>query len=261
MSKAADSMRRACKPLAAGMVLAGIMLAACGGAKTDQVELLRSEVFSLKQDQRQLQHSISSLDSLIRSRVEALDNFRASFSSDVRTLNQRLNVLEQRLDDTERRMISLQGRIGGGGAPAPGGQAPSGGQDQETGSGGQQGISPGELFDIAYRDFTAANYQLAIDGFRDFLDKFPDNPRAAEVYFYLGSSHEAMKKYDEAIESYRTIVERYADSPQHPDALYKIGDCLMKMGNRSRAETYFQTVVQRFPDSNAAALARSRMNP
>ena len=241
-----------CAGLCVPVMLFGLAVShsGCGGASAEQIELLRAEVFSLRQDQRQINHQITALDSLINQKVKALDNFNADFGTDMRSLNQRLAVIEQRLDDTEGRLLRLQGRVSAE-TPAP----PDSDQAQP------QKVSPTEIFDIAYKDFNSSKHQLAIEGFSDFIERFPDNPMAAEAFFYIGSSYQALKKYEKAIESYRAIAERFQDSPQHPDALVRIGDCWVKLGQKSRAELYFQSVIQRFPDSEAAAHARARLNP
>lgn len=234
-------------------LLAGL-ISGCGGASTDQIQLLRSEIFTLKQEQRQLRHEVSALDSLLRQRVSALDQFSANFGTDVRSLQERVSVIEQRLDDTEGRILRIQSAVAYPGAPGSGAQ-------REVKKEQPDRIDPREIFDLAYKDFTQSNYEMAIEGFRDFIQRFPESPLVPEAYLYIGNGFRALKKYENAISSYRTLVDKYPESPLQPDALFRIGDCLLKLGDRSRGETYFQTVIQRFPDSNAAALARAKLNP
>ncbi len=236
--------------LAAAALLAAL-LAGCSGATNEQIQLLRSEIFAVKQEQRQVRHELTALDSLLGQRTGSLDRFGAGFEADVRQMRERLTVVEQRLRDIEGEIA----RVKRPGAAAPTGAPSAGGQVAAKPAG-----DPREAFDTAYRDFTSANYQMAIEGFQDFVQRAPQSSLAPEAYYYIGSSQMALKKYREAIEAFRTVAEKYPDSPQHPDALFKIGDSLIALGDRSRAETYFQTLIQRFPDSNAAALARSRLN-
>jgi tol-pal system protein YbgF len=228
------------------------MVAGCGGAGKDQVQLLRSEVFGIKQDQRQMQHQLTALDSLIRQRVEGLDRFNAEFGADVGELSRRLSVLEQQLSDTEGRISRLSVRS----------VAPVQGQSGQQTAREVQAKGPGqrELYDLAYKDYTSSNYQLAVEGFSDFVQSYPDAPLASQAYLYMGNGYQALNKFEQAISSYKSIVDRYPDSQLHPDALFKIGDSLIKLGDVSRGETYFQHVIQKFPDSNAAELARSRLN-
>ncbi|MBW7996756.1 MAG: tol-pal system protein YbgF [Candidatus Glassbacteria bacterium] len=244
---------RAIRTLVTGALLVAALAAGgCGGAGAEQIQLLRSEVFSIKQDQRQLQHQLTALDSLIRQRVESLDRFSAGFEADVRQLSERLSVTEQRLNDTESRISRLSGRT----MITP--EQTPGAAQQETQK--QQGPGPRELYDLAYKDFTSSNYQLAIEGFSDFIQRYPDMPLAPQAYLYMGNCYQALNKVEEAISSYKSIVDRYPDSQLTPDALFKIGDSLIKLGDVPRGETYFQHVIQKFPESNAAELARARLN-
>jgi len=242
-----------CALAARVLLLPTVFLISCSGAGAEQIQLLRSEIFSLRQDQRQLQHEVSAIDSLIHLRVQSLDGFNANFNEDVREIKQRLAEFEQRLSDTEGRITRLTSAIETAGAP--GGSA---GQPPEKAKGAP---SAKDLFDLAYKDFTSANYQIAIEGFADFLQRHSDSPLAPEAYMYIGNSYQALNKYREAVSSYTSILEKYPDSPLNPDAMYKIGDSLIKLGDVSRGETYFQTLIQRYPDANAAKLARGRLKP
>lgn len=232
--------------------IAIVVVAGCGGAGAEQVQLLRSEVFGIKQDQRKMQHQLTVLDSLIRQRVEGLDRFNADFGADVGELSRRMAVLEQQFSDTESRISRLSGRSVAR-QTGPGGQNAA--QDVQPKGPGQR-----ELYDLAYKDFTSSNFQLAVEGFSDFIQSYPDAPLAPQAYLYMGNSYQALNKFEQAISSYKSIVDKYPDSQLHPDALFKIGDSLIKLGDVSRGETYFQHVIQKFPDSNAAELARDRLN-
>lgn len=244
---------RAIRALGIAVFAASVALSGgCGGAGTEQIQLLRSEIFSIKQDQRQMQHQLTALDSLIRQRIENLDSFNADFGADVRQLSERLSVIEQRLNDTESRISRLSGRS------MLSENTPRAARDEQQQA--TRGPGPREMYDLAYKDFTSSNYQLAIEGFSDFVQSNPDAPLAPQAYLYMGNSYQALNKYEEAISSYRSIVDRYPDSQLHPDALFKIGDSLIKLGDTSRGETYFQGVIQKFPESNAAELARARLN-
>ena len=234
--------------------ISAAFIAGCGGAATEQMQILRSEVFSLKQDQRQLQHQVTALDSLLRLKIEGLGSFNAGLNTDIRSFKERLAIIEQRINDTDSRLVRLQSDLDSRKSSAAA-------QAQAQGKNQAEKIEPRDVFDLAYKDFTSSNYQMAIEGFTDFLQRYPDSPSAAEAYFYSGSSYQALKKYEEAVKSYSVIAAKYPDSRLHPDALFRIGECLIKLGDKSRGETYYQAVIQKFPDSDAAAAARARLNP
>ena len=244
------------KILPAALGLAFLTTAACGGGASSEMQILRSEVFNLRQEQHQLSHQVSVLDSLIGQRGGSVDDIRAAYKNDIRQLNEQIATLTQRISDTEQRMLRLQSEVETQ-ASAP----RSVKSDSSSGGAAQPANGPQQMYELAYKDFTASNYEMAIEGFRDFLTRFPKVPLAAQANLYIGNSYRALKKYEDAIKAYSRINESFPDSPLVPDALYRIGDCYISLGKKDRGETFLQTVIQRFPDSNAAAMARARLNP
>ncbi|MBN2290728.1 MAG: tetratricopeptide repeat protein [Candidatus Glassbacteria bacterium] len=227
-------------------------LLGCGGASAANRDILGSDVLLLKQDNRRLREEMAALDSLVKNRLQQLDRFNANFGADVRQLNERMSIIEQRLEDLEKKLARVA--AGAASAGATGGR-PAAESDQP------RELQARDIYDLAYKDYTASNYQMAIEGFRDFLSRFPDSPLGAQAYLYIGDSYRSLKKYGEAISNYKMIVDKYQESPEHAEALYKIGDCLIISGDRSRGEIFLQALIQKFPDSKAAALARAKLNP
>ena len=233
-------------------VLVAVSLIACGGASAGNRDILGSDVLLLKQENRRLREEMTTLDSLVKSRLQNLDRFNANFNADVRQLNERMSIIEQRLADIEQKLARSSRE-----QPS----ASSAVERSQSGSAQAQEIRPREIFDLAYKDYTAAHYQISIEGFNDFLKRFPDSPLAPDAYLYIGDSYRSLKNYREAVSHYKIIIDKYQDSPLHADALYKIGDCLIISGDRSRGEIFLQALIQKFPDSKAAALARAKLNP
>ncbi len=243
--------------LAVFFVLPVFWISGCGGAKSSEMQILRSEIFGLRQDQRQLKNQVALLDSMVSQRVETLDRFQAGYRTDTGQLEKQIATLQQRISDTEQRLLRLQSELQARAVSAP--AAATGGAAAAAKT--PAASDPSQLYELAYKDFTASNYQMAIDGFRDFLARYPDIPLAADANLYIGNSFRALKKYDDAIKAYRQIVDRFPDSQLTPDALYRIGDCYLSLGQKARGETFLQTVIQKYPDSDAAQMARARLNP
>ncbi|MEA2064281.1 MAG: tetratricopeptide repeat protein [Gemmatimonadota bacterium] len=213
---------------------------------------LKADIMLLKQENRRLRSQMALIDSLVEHRLQGLDSFNAGFNADVRSLNERLAAIEQRLDDIEKKVSRMAARSVTA-AVAPADSAAQGVQPQQ--------VQPKVIFDLAYKDFTASNFRLSIDGFLEFLSRYPDSPLAPEAYLYIGDGYRSLKKFQDAITHYKQIVDKYPDSPLHADALYKIGDCLITAGDRSRGEIFLQALIQKFPDTKAAAIARTKLNP
>ena len=57
------------------------------------------------------------------------------------------------------------------------------------------------------------------------------------------------------------LFRDYPSSDKLPDARVKKGMALEKQGRRSQALIEYRYVVDRFPNSQAARIARERLNP
>jgi tol-pal system protein YbgF len=119
--------------------------------------------------------------------------------------------------------------------------------------------SPGQIFELAKSDYAGNRLPLAIDGFTEFVDKFPTAPNAAEAQFYIGQSHFASKSYKEAIEAYGRVISNYKDSQWVPEAYFQQGLSYVELKQRPQAQKIFELIIKQFPSSTAAILAKQTL--
>jgi tol-pal system protein YbgF len=120
--------------------------------------------------------------------------------------------------------------------------------------------SPEGLMRLAVTDFLVGNYQLAIEGFREYLDSFPTSPRAAESQLYLGDAYFSHDAFDRAILEYDLLLQKYPESDKTVSALFKKGLALAEMGHTRDALTYLRQVVSDYPQSTEATSARQKID-
>ena len=120
--------------------------------------------------------------------------------------------------------------------------------------------SPEGLMRLAVTDFLVGNYQLAIEGFREYLDSFPASPRAAESQLYLGDAYFSQDAFDRAILEYDLLLQKYPESDKTLSALFKKGLALAEMGQTRDALTYLRQVVSDYPESTEATGARQKID-
>ena len=71
---------------------------------------------------------------------------------------------------------------------------------------------PEDLMRTAVVDQFSGNYDLAATGFREFLSKYPTDPRAADAQLYVGEVLFAQKKFEQAVIEYDLVLQKYPDS-------------------------------------------------
>ena len=84
-------------------------------------------------------------------------------------------------------------------------------------------MSPPKLFDLAYSDYAAGQWALAIQGFETYLRAFPRTPQSDDAQFYIGEAYQLDGKFKEAIEAFEKVITDYPTGDRVPDAYYKRG--------------------------------------
>ena len=121
--------------------------------------------------------------------------------------------------------------------------------------------APRELYSQAYADFARGNYDLAVQGFTEYIKNYPGTDFTDNAQYWVGECLYGKKMYNEAIEAWNTLFRDYPSSDKLPDARVKKGMALERLGRRSQALVEYRFVIDRFPNSPAARIARERLNP
>ena len=121
--------------------------------------------------------------------------------------------------------------------------------------------APRELYSQAYADYARGNYDLAMQGFSEYLKAYPTTDFSDNAQYWIGECLYGKKMYAEAIEAWNTLLKDYPTSDKLPDGRVKKGMALERLGRRSQALVEYRYVVDRYPTSQAARIARERLNP
>jgi tol-pal system protein YbgF len=119
--------------------------------------------------------------------------------------------------------------------------------------------NPMETYNAALRDYQRGNYDLAIEGFREFLETSPQSELADNAAYWIGESLFSQKKYRDAIQQFDSVVNSYPRSDKVPGALLKKGFAYISVGERAQGVVQLQYVLHEHPRSQEAALARQRL--
>jgi len=100
----------------------------------------------------------------------------------------------------------------------------------------------------------------AADMLRMSLDRFPDEPEAAEWAVPLGAYLEYAGRLDEAIAEYERVIDQFPHSVAAPRALYVMGDTYQnQLKDPAKAREAYQTLIERYPDSGYVVYAKERL--
>ena len=252
-------------------------------AANKEHQQLMAEIRMLQEQQQQLQQILGTLGDTLKTLSTRLDeqgNVTRKAFADQRLLIEGVGdtarILREKADDTNVRLSTIAQELEAMRqtiASQPQAAAPSAG-DSPTGtvtlpapqssSGGTPVIAPQKIYDNAFADYSAGQYDLAIEGFEAFIKTSPRSELADDAQLNIGNALYAGGKFQQAVAAYQAVVATYPQSNSVPAAYYKMGLSYQSLKLDDLARKALETVIKNYPDALAeASLARQaleRMN-
>lgn len=112
--------------------------------------------------------------------------------------------------------------------------------------------SPDELYRNSYQFILSGDYGTAETGFRQHIERFPNDPKTADSHFWLGEALLGQQKYRDAAETFLAANKAYPKSKKAPEMLLKLGISLVGLKQRDVACATFNEIGKRYPDITTA---------
>jgi tol-pal system protein YbgF len=256
-----------------------VPLAAC--TSSEDMALLHREITDVQRSVDSLQTEVldqSDLQSMEQSMEEmTTKNLRsnADLALKVEELQEQIEALHASLEMTTRRLQAISQELaavraqGGTGVVLPPVTvAPNGGGEGSTATNsepstptmaGTAGTSPDVLYRSAYEDYMRGNYDLASDGFREYMRRWPNTELTDNALYWIGECQDAQEKPQEALETFTQVLEDYPTSDKAAAAQLKKGLIYLKMGDQGQGVVNLQYVVYEHPGTREADLAREQL--
>ena len=112
------------------------------------------------------------------------------------------------------------------------------------------------MYNAARQDYISGKYDLAVQGFNDYLKYYGNTSFAPNAQFYIAMIHFAQGNYEAAVKEFDMVLEKYPDNNKTADALLYKGRALVKMpGHKTEGGNEFMEVIRRYPKSDQATQA------
>ncbi len=117
-----------------------------------------------------------------------------------------------------------------------------------------------QLYNQALELYFDEEAEQARQGFRDFLETYPESPLAPNAWYWLAETFYMEKEYPRSILNFRQVLEHFPNDPKAPDALLKIGYAYKRLKDMRNARFYLEVLLEDYPDSSAADKARETLD-
>jgi TolA-binding protein len=181
-----------------------------------------------------------------------------SLSNDVRVVKEKLDDNNVRVGQLTTEVNALRQAIQSGGRSTP----TSIGPDTSVSTTAQPpnlGDSPTAAWDAAYSDYTAGQYQLAINEFGGYIRSFPKSDKAVAAQVYVCRAYVQDAKYTEAIEACDLAIRTYPNADVS-EAYFLKGLAYSDLKNINAARDTWEELQRKFPGTTAADQAKQRLD-
>ncbi|UCG52174.1 MAG: tol-pal system protein YbgF [Candidatus Latescibacterota bacterium] len=247
------------------IVSLGIALGLVSGCySTKMMDFTYEQLDTVKTNQQELLQQVNELSRLYEAEREERLRTQAELSLAMKELREALEILSYRMDDNAQLFLS-QTTAAAMARRASAADSSTAGTDSvgtilpDSAGGGPPTISDdeaGRLFQASYMDLTLGNYDLSVQGFKNYIVRFPDAPNAPEAHYYLGESYYSLSRYLEAVAEYQSVIREYPHARLVPACYLKSGFCYQNLEERQLAEKAFRDLISRYPRSEEAEQAR-----
>ena len=263
------------------IVMLAAALAAAGCISTSDFEAAQRQISELQEELANIKRTASSKDEVQNVNVRIAEQTETLLRSNA-TLVTKVNEIEERIQNTQgnveqatyrldqisqqvarnqRDLEEMRARVTTMQAPAADGGGEATGELTVPAAAipATPAMDPMQTYQAAYRDYQRGNFDLAIDGFRDFLSASANSDLADNASYWIGESLFSQKKYREAIGQFDAVVNKYPKSDKVPGALLKKGYAYINVGERAQGVVQLQYVLHEHPKSQEASLARQKL--
>lgn len=141
----------------------------------------------------------------------------------------------------------VAGTAAGAGAPAPAGAAAG------------AAPNPSALYTSSYADFSKGNYALAIQGFEEYAQRYPDNELADNAMYWIGECNFSQGSYKAAIDAFDAMLEKYPKSDKAAAANLKKALAFVQLNQIGQGIEQLRYVTATYPGTDEARIAGDRL--
>jgi len=246
-------------------IAAILLLAGCYGAQMVRGPIYTEETYtrvdSLLDENRRMNILVADIREQLMEEREARLRYEAQMGVTLRELEESARVLASRME--ERGPLQSSGADVRRSYPPPVSprvQQFDGAVSPADSIAARAEAAADELYRASYLDVTRGNYSLAIQGFQNYLVRFPAGPQLPEVHYYLGESYYAGDRHLEAVGEFQYVVREFPESRLVPAAYLKSGLCYVRLDERNIAQKAFSELIDKYPDTEEAQQARVELD-
>ncbi len=257
-------------------LLPALALATAGCVSSGDIALLHREITDVSRQVEDLgkqssgKQEVQAMTQKLAEQNDQVLKSNADIQVEIKRLRDQIEALQANLDATNQRLGALSNQLAatsdrlaamasGAAPPAPGAGGPAPGTPA-AGTPSQPATSqPQQLYSSAYEDYLRGNFDLAIQGFREYVKRYPNTDLSGNALYWIGECQYSKKQYKDAIDAFTELLNTYKTSDKAAAALLKKGLSYLELGDRSQAVINLQYVLYEHPGTPESQRAKDEL--
>lgn len=253
------------------LFLIAILTGGCASNKEllrvqDDIDDIKAQVEELERKDDAVEKELARLDYELTEQIEAIKRSQADTLVKIDTLTTEFQILSEKLDDTNFRISSLSQQVAGlqlSRPPLPQYTEQRAGQPPETTEAPQTSeeipSTPQSIYNTAYADYLRGDYDLAINGFQEFLRLFADSELSDNAQYWIGECYYSQGKFMQAVKEFDKVIIKFPQADKLPAAHLKKALSYFELNQIGQAVIQLQQLIKEFPTSSEARIAREKL--
>lgn len=230
-----------------------------------QLRDVQVQLLELKKESPRAE-DLERLERALDDRLSSLVRSQTDLANDVDELTEQVERLQAKLDDTNFRLAQLAQQIAATNqelqavrsateearrerpSPPPRRRTPA-----------TDSSDPQVVYDSAYNAYVAGNLDLAILGFRQYLDEHAQTALADNATYWLGECYYRQGRFRQAVERYDEVLQDFEESDRAASAQLKKAYALLELGNREEGIEELKGAACDYAGTDEALLAQQRL--
>ncbi len=175
-------------------------------------------------------------EAVVGAKIESMENQFSVVNTGIDMVMERINKLSMQMAETKTSVESLD-------SPR-----------RDVGP-----VSPEVLYNSAYGDYIKGSYELAREGFQEYVNNYPETELSDNALYWVGETYYKDRKFSEAVDAFDRVIQVYSKGNKVPAAILKKGFSYLELKNDQAGIKELRWVIQKHPSSDAAQVAKNRL--
>ena len=131
---------------------------------------------------------------------------------------------------------------------------------EETGQEAAETVPPDQkLYELNLALYRDEKFNEAIDGFKNFLSKYPKSDLADNAQFWIGECYMSLGKFEQAILAYQDVMKKYRKGNKVPGSMLRQAIAFYEIKDKTSAKLLLNKLIKQYPKSKEADIAKKKL--